>query len=432
MLKAKKRDGWFRRRGYLHLDRPLSFDAACALVKCPKKVAARGFLPFLGFADEKRQFRTDNSDRTIPKRLRPRFHKVKSRDIRYASHADGAIFAYYAFQLQEAYEEYLKANSLGEVVIGYRPGLGSNVDMAAAAFAEVASRGSCVALAFDISDFFPSIEHDTLKRSMVAVLGGQELSSDWYKVFRAMTKSAWIDLNDLYAAEGFNRKTAPSPLVSDIPAALKRYRLAGMIHTNIDPVGIPQGSPISAVMANVAMIEFDIAVSEWATGAGAYYRRYSDDILIIADLQRETEATKLIQKVALGTGRGLVINSDKTEISRFTETPSPGVHLCDQPLTYLGFTYDGRSASLKARTLSRYYRRMTYAARATVRGAAAVKATPAQAFRRSVYRDLTHLGRRNFYQYAKRSDSVFHSSVVKKQLRRHFAIVLRKLRQKGR
>lgn len=269
MLKPKKRDGWYRRRGYPHLDRPLSFDAANALVKSPAKVAARAFLPFLGYKDEKRQFRTDNSDRTIPKRLRPRFSKTKSRDIRYASHTDGVIFSYYAYRLQEAYESYLANHSLDDVVIGYRSGLGSNIDMAAAAFAEVASRMDSVALAFDISDFFPSIEHDTLKRSMVAVLGGDELGPDWYKVFRAMTKSAWIDLEDLYALEGIDRKTAPSPLVSDIPVALKRFRGAKIIHTNKDPVGIPQGSPISAVMANVAMIEFDAAVAAWAAAPEA-------------------------------------------------------------------------------------------------------------------------------------------------------------------
>lgn len=133
----------------------------------------------------------------------------------------------------------------------------------------------------------------------------------------------------------------------------------------------------------------------------------------------------------MGTGRGLTINSEKTEISHFTQV-GPGVHSCDRPLTYLGFTYDGVSASLKARTLSRYYRRMTYAARATVRGALAVKAAPSKAHKRAVFRSLTHLGRRNFYQYAKRANGVFHSAIIKRQLRRHFIIVLRKLQEKGR
>ena len=431
MIERKKREGWFRARTYPHLDYPLSFAAAKALATDPELVSRRSFLPFLRYKDERRQFRTDNSDRTIPKRLRPRFSKTKSRDIRYASHADSAIFSYYAFRLQDAYDDFLKREALDDVVIGYRAGLGSNVDMAAAAFSEVASRSDCVALAFDISDFFPSIEHHTLKRSVARVLGENELPRDWYKIYRAMTKFASLDLSDIYAVEGFNRKTAPSPLVKDIPSALKKYRAAGLIQVNTVGHGIPQGSPISAVMANVSMIEFDEAVKNWCDTHNAYYRRYSDDILVIARTTDEAAVTQLIQGVAQGTGLGLIVNPEKTEISRFTEVAS-AVHDSDRPLTYLGFTYDGRVAALKARTLSRYYRRVTYGARATVRGARAAGASALKAYRRSVFRELTHLGRRNFYQYAKRADSKFHSSRVKRQMRRHFIIVLRKLLAKGR
>lgn len=168
---AVKRDGWFRPRGYPHLDRPLPFEIAKALATDPARVIAHEFLPLLGYTDTKRQLRTDNSDRSVPKSKRPRVIKKKSREIRYAAHADAAIYSYYAAKLQQAYESCLQQCELQDAVIGYRSGKGSNVDMAAEAFAEIAERETATALCFDISDFFPSINHEQLKACLSEVLG---------------------------------------------------------------------------------------------------------------------------------------------------------------------------------------------------------------------------------------------------------------------
>lgn len=150
MKQRSKRDGWFAIRGYPHLDRPLDFARAKALVTNPDAVAKHGFLPLISYTESKRQFRTDNSDRTIPKKKRARISVVKHRDIKYAGHADAAIFSYYAHVLQGHYEHWLVENGLSENVIGYRSGLGSNVDMAAEVFAEVSTRRTTTALCFDI------------------------------------------------------------------------------------------------------------------------------------------------------------------------------------------------------------------------------------------------------------------------------------------
>jgi Reverse transcriptase (RNA-dependent DNA polymerase). len=45
--------------------------------------------------------------------------------------------------------------------------------------------------------------------------------------------------------------------------------------------GIPQGTSISAVLANVYMIDFDKKVCALLKNLGGMYRRYSDDFIIV-------------------------------------------------------------------------------------------------------------------------------------------------------
>ncbi|HEX8015252.1 MAG TPA: reverse transcriptase domain-containing protein, partial [Flavobacterium sp.] len=48
--------------------------------------------------------------------------------------------------------------------------------------------------------------------------------------------------------------------------------------------GIPQGLPISAVLANLYLFDFDLdIVNRWVKPHNVYYRRYSDDIFIVCD-----------------------------------------------------------------------------------------------------------------------------------------------------
>jgi RNA-directed DNA polymerase len=208
-----KEGGWFGSRSYNHLDYPLGFSAAQKLVIDPAKVAKRQFLPLIGYTEERRRYRTDNSDRTIRRKLRPIKVSVKKREIRYASHGDAAVYQYYAWRISEPYDVFLKAAGLDDCVIGYRSGKGSNVDMAAEAFSEISVRGDVTALCFDIEDFFPSIRHEDLKRGLLTLIESPQLPSDWYQVFRSIAKYSWIEIEELARIEGFNPKEPPFPLV---------------------------------------------------------------------------------------------------------------------------------------------------------------------------------------------------------------------------
>lgn len=427
-MKTKRQGGWFKPRGYSHFDFTLSCDQASKIACAPSAVAKHSFLPLVSFTDKKRQFRSDNSDLSIPKKFRQRIVKTKKRDLRYAAHRDSAVYAYYAFLLQEQYETLLRKESLDSCVIGYRSGLGSNVDLAASVFSEITSRREVTAICFDIENFFPSIRHDVLKRSLSEILGGDRLEQDWFAVWKNICRYSYIELDELAKLEGFAPENPPFPLVNSVSDAMRRCREAGLIKRNEQSCDIPQGTPISAVFANASMLDFDRAVSAWVKDNGGSYRRYSDDIMILVQPSLEVTASEFVRQHA--GFLGLTINQEKTEVSRLVSLGEKLV--ADRPITYLGFTFDGAEVSLRLRTLSRYYRRMTYATRGAARYAAKLGHKAEATYKRSLFRDFSHYGHRNFYSYAKKADSKFSNSVVKRQLRRHFTILLRKLKNKGR
>lgn len=435
MLRRPRRDGWFVQRGYSHIDRPLSFDAAEKLVKNAKRVEQNVFFPFLGYTDRKRRFGIDKSpsSKSIPRKNRPKIIKFKDRELKYASHRDSYIYSYYAHILSEKYEKFLKSNNLEDCVVGYRSGLGSNIDIAASAFAEIEARKECTALCFDIKDFFPSIPHKPLKMNLSRILGVELLSPDWYKLYRSLTRYTWIDIDKLYFMCLIDPKIhVPNPLCNDPSSLLSDFRSLGMIKGNKAASGIPQGSPISAIFANIVMCEFDIAIKKWSDSNNAAYFRYSDDILLIANREQAREAEVLVENALSIHTSTLKISVDKTERSSFWRNER-GL-TADMPMTYLGFTFDGQSVRLRDRTLSRYYRRMTYATRGTAKSArlALKKGGKPAPFRRSLFADFTHLGNSNFYSYSKKAQNTFGGKAIRRQLRNHFKVLMRKLNNRGR
>lgn len=245
----------------------MSEDALADFSMSSEEVVSHAFFPLLGYQKKERRIDFDEDDHLII--------KVKPRDIRYAAHLDAAIYGLYAQDLSAIYDDFLTSNGMGEVVLAYRGDIGSNIDFAYDFFQEIRDRGDCYVVCLDISKFFDNLRHDLLKARLSEMLAVERLPADWFSIFRRLTRYEYVMGEDLEATLG---RVHP-PRICDIETFRKNVR--PLIRTHPDPHGVPQGTPLSGLLANVYMAHFDLAVRSLMVAVGGSYRRYSDDIALV-------------------------------------------------------------------------------------------------------------------------------------------------------
>jgi hypothetical protein len=386
---------WYKKKSYPHFDRPLSFDEALVLVSNPQKIKEHSFLPFISFQLKQRRFGKE----------------PKSRPIKYASHRDGYIFSYYASLLENLYETALVNRNISEAVLAYRSGIGNNITFAKEAFEKIHQLGNCAAIGLDISGFFDNLDHHIIKNLWAELLGGKKLPDDHYAVFKAITKYSYVDKDKCYERLGYSRQVAkikrPICDAKTFRAIIRGDKnTKSLIETNLSPFGIPQGSSISALLANVCMLMFDEEMSQIANEIGGIYRRYSDDILLVCLPDHEDDIKKRVESCLKKAGEHLTIQKEKTLVSHFFRKDNEVVlKEGDQPFQYLGFTYDGKRQLMRPQTLSRFWRKAIFSIRKAKIDAqkARRKNRNPVVFKRKIYKRFTHLGNSNFLTYAKRA-----------------------------
>lgn len=157
----------------------------------------------------------------------------------------------------------------------------------------------------------------------------------------------------------YRRKIQPRPLCStEIYRRIVRKK-ARLVNKNQNTLGIPQGSPMSAVLSNVYMIDFDKNMFEYISNIGGSYWRYSDDILLIDNIGADSRIANFVDNELEKLGRSIKTNHEKTEKSEFLIVND--VQQVDRSVPYLWFTFDGEKTKIRDRTISRFYRRMSYA-----------------------------------------------------------------------
>ena len=406
-------EAWLSRRGYVHFDRYISKSNLLERVRDPEYVRSHGFMPFIGYDAEEPRYKP--AERQV---------QLKRRPIRFATHLDSHIFAYYASLLTPLFQAELTKAGLGSQVVAYRTHSEPkcNIHFANDAFEWIKERGPVVAFAIDIEGFFDSISHGLLKERWQAVLGETTLPDDHYKVFRAITKYAWVSLNDLKDTLGFGRnriEKSRKPYCK--PQEFRKLIAKGKkIRVNKETKGIPQGSPISALLSNIAMFEFDKALDAFVSQNNGMYRRYSDDILVVLPIETSEGFEDYVEGVLKDTTRTLTINRGKTVVSTFT--PDGSSLTCDVPLSYLGFDFDGQRKTVRPKTLARFHRRMIQGIRSAKRAAIKAKNSGKESRirKRELYERYSHLGKRNFISYAYRAAKIMEASEIRKQVRKHW------------
>lgn len=408
VARKPKKGGWFVPRSYPHFDYPWSYDKAAVYVADCNSVRQHAFLPFLSFTQERRRYSTRSNVPLV---------KSKLRSLAVPSHVDGCIFSWYSHNISILYEKLLSRSGLHQCVLAYRSKSGSNITFARDAFDEIDARRSCLVLSLDLKDFFPIISYAVFKANWAYVLGSRGLPADHYAVFRAITAFAQVERDACYQHLGIDFKAPiPRPLCS--PTRFRSdIRAAKLIKINRQDNGIPQGSQISALLSNVYMIHFDVALKAFAANQGGSYRRYSDDLLLILPYGFDSgEAIAAVETELNALSGTTKLNIDKTEVVQF-HTDSSGQLRANRNLQYLGFTFDGQRRLTRSSTLSKYSRRLVYAIRSAKNAA---KKSKSPVFKRDIYRRFTHLGNSNFVsRYCRIASQELRSASIRRQMRRH-------------
>ncbi len=403
-------EGWYRKRSYAHFDRPLSETEAVQLVTSPSRVASHAFWPVI--LNPRRVVSLKSKEKGAPRQ-----RTEKRRPIAYAAHSDAHIYAYYASLLGRLLENAYARDGVGEHVLAYRKFSPPkcNVHFAAAAFEELRSRAPRDFVAMDVEGFFDALDHDLLKIEWQRLLEVERLPPDHFAVFKACTKGYAItlpDLRDIFGGEVRRRSgrhgeaICPPALFRDnvAPRLEPRHELVRKIKAKPSDdassgagVGIPQGLPISAVLANVYMRRADKAIAEGIESLGGTYRRYSDDLLVIVPAELAAEAEKLVR----GRLRDvrLSVNDKKTERRRIRSNngrlhsfglSDDGSESSLRPASYLGMSFNGGSVRVRPSTISKF---LVKARRAIKRAQlAARRAGERRLRRRQLYARLTSIG----------------------------------------
>ena len=349
--------------------------------------------------------------------------------------------------------------NLTQVPTAFRkiPGGPSNIDHAKEVFDFIEQNRPCVALAFDVEKFFDTLSHRKIRIAWAGMLEGDRLPPDHYQVYRSLTRFAWVSRKATYDEFGiseYNPKLKePNPRRSRIcsPTEFRQQiREAGLIQHNPESAkGIPQGSPMSAILSNIYMLPVDRIMHTWATNLGGLYRRYCDDIIVVIPPEHADSTEHLMH--ALIEHECLRLNTGKTERVVFGG-PIGSVAAEDKKLQYLGFTFDGRTILLRQSSLDRYYGKMRKGVNQ------AVKCQKKQ-IRRSGYQRLktrrlqlkySHLVRRqrgnkrllledrrkclskrsNFISYGLRASEKLDSAAIRNQIRAHWGKLWKQIRSK--
>ncbi|MDX9859240.1 MAG: CRISPR-associated endonuclease Cas1 [candidate division Zixibacteria bacterium] len=190
--------------------------------------------------------------------------------------------------------------------IGYRRGLSRQ--HAAERITRAIADGHSFALRADISDFFPSVDHDRL-----------------------------IGLIDSCIPSGDSemRRLLQSSIAMP-------YVLNGDLHARKQ--GLAQGSPLSPVLANLYLDSFDEAIKQ----ADARFIRYADDFLILTKSRDDAEAV-LSRAEAILADLGLTLSGSKTLITDVRDG-----------FEFLGMRFDEQEAVTPASNIVQAYRKPLY------------------------------------------------------------------------
>ena len=356
----------FKVKNYIHFDNRKNFRIVKNYVTNPNRVALHSFLPFIQFTVRFEKYTGKKIDEMDQRPI-----KEKLRNIMYAGHLDNFIYKYYADEfLNEKYNTWCEHYGIDDCSIAYRNNKKgkSSIDSAAEVINDIVCFEEAYIFVGDFKEFFDRIDHNLLKERLKTVLNVESLSKDWFNVYKSVTKYGYYYKDQLREQFGTDKQLRKEKRYSYFNQLkdFRGFQRENPCHKNEQTFGIPQGTAISAVFANVYAIEFDSGMEAIANKFEGRYRRYSDDfILIIPKKNRmnlvvtdshfqqiEAEVQKLAKK------NKIIIQKDKTKLLEFKKGVIKKVGSKEmENLDYLGFIFDGKTVTMRGKSPYKFYRK---------------------------------------------------------------------------
>lgn len=509
MLNKRKKD-WFKLKRYPHIGFPLCMaDRKWVLNYILTNTSTHSFLPFIHRTSKVRKFRKqycENTGQLLNDGLR--VATVKPRELYYASHLDSVIYSYYTKKLNDEYENMLLNASFGESVLAYRQipidrsgkRTKSNkctVDFAKEVFDYICnfSHKDFVVMTFDVSSFFDNLDHKLLLNQWCQLLDLKKLDSAHFNIYKSLTRFNYVELVDLFVkyqdqiitektdhngkslGRRMKRVSAIKYLRNQNAISYcsskeflkssknlirsKRYQvdkdgnflITGSGQKIIRNFGIPQGTPISALLSNIYMIPFDQKISDLISADGLY-KRYCDDIIIVCPKDKYINVRSVIyesikeRKLEIQLAKTQTYHLQKLDKGLLLGQEFPTGVNYNKKITYLGFEFDGITTLLKSASISSFYRKMMRGTRRAKHYSSKMyKGQVQPLFKSRLYKRYSHWGAKrkriyvpdrlnlgkftktdrynwgNFLSYAYKAEITFRNGKIKNQVKRHWKIL---------
>ena len=454
---------WYKPKGYLHFDRSLPLRQAEEYVTDPDNILRHRFSPLIRYTKLSRRVKRDKGAEAefkaagrqgrAPKLLVDR----KGRNIFYASHVDGYIYAYYAMHLQRAYEAFLHRQNIENNAIAYR-GIEKggkrfcNIHFADEVFNFISEQPACKVLCFDVSKFFDRLSTEILKQNWCKVLGVMRLPADHFRVFKNVTKFRYVE--EGHIIQRFKGRFSINPRLHGLrdSGGSRRHRICDYKEmraahndfknkrrrflkpkSDVGITGIAQGSALSGLLSNIFMIEFDLIMRRFAESVGGLYCRYSDDILLVVPDEVDFDSTSSFvrDKLAQCCGASIQLNDKKTEEKVFTRNAEGRGCITDRSgklsrVQYLGFHFDGQQRTIRNSSISKDRWKILHTIRLFKKGRGKIDVRSVRKSRSlRIITPYDRLKAKGFIYYASRSAEVHKSEAIVRQARKDDRFVSR-------
>lgn len=352
----------YKDKKYWHLDGHKTIDMVYDYISSDNKILKHSFYPFIHY---EMKFDKFNIKKNNGKK------KAKIRQIYYCSHIDRYIYQRFGNCYNDFYNSYCQEKEFDKCSIAYRNNKKGkcNIHFAKDVFRFIKDKENCFIMVGDFTNFFDNLDHKYLKEKLCIVSNQKKLTDVQYKIFKSITRFSYLDIKDIadFLCIPQKKITTLKPRLTS--SQLHNLKGKFLKHNKDDEnnwktYGIPQGSPISAIFANVYMIDFDEKLNEFTKKYKGLYRRYSDDFIIVIPNIKQ-EKFEDVAKNILGIVNSipnLTLENKKTAFYHYNQkslTPINNV-LSGQInenslLNFLGFTFDGDTIKLRDKSITKYY-----------------------------------------------------------------------------